>query len=107
MSHWQWLFRFKNVSPYENIFFQVYPGWQAFDEFVVKKLHKALKVDALLNTRPMTHYAERPADILELFDPISYEKGKRAANEINKFKNYLIILSSSRICSSHVFTRII
>lgn len=75
------------MSPIENTFFQVYPDWQAFDDFVVMKLHKALKVDSLINTRPMSHYAEKPADILELFDPISYEKGRRAAKIINKLNN--------------------
>lgn len=60
--------------------FQIYPDWHVFDDFVVTKLHQALKVDSLVNTRPMTHYTDRPAQIVQLFDTIIYEKGKQESN---------------------------
>ncbi|XP_055315275.1 aminopeptidase N-like [Sitodiplosis mosellana] len=52
----------------------VHPDWSIFNDFVVQKLHVALRSDATNRTRPMTYYVENPSGIGGLFDNIAYAK---------------------------------
>lgn len=54
----------------------IYPEDRWMDAFVVDAIQNALTLDAHPNIRPMTHYAESPAELAGLFDVVAYDKGK-------------------------------
>ena len=61
------------------------PEWQiSLDD--VKDTARAMDVDSLANTRPIHQAAETPAQILELFDGIAYQK---TAAVLNMLESYL------------------
>lgn len=53
----------------------IYPEQRWMDAFVVDSIQNALTLDANPNIRPMTHYAETPAELAGLFDVVAYDKG--------------------------------
>lgn len=56
---------------------QVHPQWMVIQFFIVQSLQQALRFDAQPTTHPMTYYVESPIDVENIFDKISYEKGKQ------------------------------
>ena len=54
----------------------VYPEERYDDTFVTGIIQAVFEIDADPNIRAMNHYVESPSEILNLFDWISYSKGK-------------------------------
>jgi len=51
------------------------PDMRIRDYFNIQKLQNTLKMDAFdATSRPMTHYADTPAEISNLFDRVAYDK---------------------------------
>ena len=53
----------------------LYPEWQMWTQFVSQDTNTALGLDGLRNSHPIEMKVNDPAEIRELFDPISYSKG--------------------------------
>lgn len=62
-----------------------HPHLKVEDHFV-DKYFTAMSVDALESSHPISHPVENPAQILEMFDGVSYDKG---ACILNMIQNYL------------------
>ncbi|XP_070509992.1 putative aminopeptidase-2 [Chironomus tepperi] len=45
-----------------------------YEMFNIRKTHVAFRADSLKSTRPMTHMANTPSEISDLFDDIAYDK---------------------------------
>ena len=79
---------------------EVEPTWGMEDQFVVNELHRAMSVDALVNSRPIVaRNVNTNNEIIALFDAIAYAKGACIIRMIRAFagedafklglKNYL------------------
>lgn len=53
----------------------LYPEWQMWTQFVSDDYLAARELDALANTHPIEVEVHHPAEIEEIFDQISYQKG--------------------------------
>jgi len=54
----------------------LYPQWKVFDEVPIDVTFKAMQVDSLRDTHPLTFKVDGLRQIEAVFDSISYEKGK-------------------------------
>ncbi|XP_033120518.1 aminopeptidase N-like [Anneissia japonica] len=54
---------------------EVEPTWQMQDQFLENDIHPVFKVDALETSRPISIEVRTPAEINQMFDAISYNKG--------------------------------
>ena len=52
-----------------------YPEWELWDQFVEEDMNTAMGIDALNSTHPIDVKVNSPAEIREIFDAISYDKG--------------------------------
>ena len=52
-----------------------YPEWNLWDQFVEDAMNTAMSLDALKTTHPIDVPVKSPAEIREIFDAISYDKG--------------------------------
>ncbi len=52
-----------------------YPEWNLWDQFVDDAMNTAMGLDALKTTHPIDVVVKSPAEIREIFDAISYDKG--------------------------------
>ncbi|XP_061386745.1 aminopeptidase N-like [Musca vetustissima] len=57
-----------------------YPEWGIWQQFHTDDYQTALNVDAGNSPRPMTHYVQKPLEILSLYDSISYAKSASVLN---------------------------
>jgi puromycin-sensitive aminopeptidase len=64
----------------------VFPEWEIWTQFVYMDHAKALELDGLKNTHSIEIEVHHPAEISEIFDTISYEKG---ASIIRMLATYL------------------
>lgn len=53
----------------------IFPEWDIWTQFVSAEMGSALSLDALKNTHPIEVSVGHPAEISEIFDRVSYEKG--------------------------------
>ncbi|KAK7090085.1 hypothetical protein V1264_009931 [Littorina saxatilis] len=53
----------------------VYPGWKEFDLFVTNALHSGMRMDGMVSSHPVYVPVATPAEVLAIFDSISYDKG--------------------------------
>lgn len=60
------------------------PDWNSWTEFQEGK-HVPLAIDALTHTRPIQAKASTAAEIEEMFDPLTYEKGAACLRMIEQF----------------------
>ncbi|HWP35285.1 MAG TPA: M1 family metallopeptidase, partial [Thermodesulfobacteriota bacterium] len=60
------------------------PEWRLWDEFQADRA-RALAADALVNTRPIYHPVRSPADAVEMFDVITYEKGGAVLRMLERY----------------------
>lgn len=56
---------------------QVEPGFEMNEQFTVTDLHYVFGIDALESSRPIDFQVNTPDEINQMFDAISYEKGKK------------------------------
>lgn len=54
---------------------KLYPGWAMWDQFAEGTVNTALRLDSLKSTHPIDVDVKSPAQIREIFDAISYDKG--------------------------------
>lgn len=52
-----------------------YPEWYLWDQFLKTAMVDAMGLDALRNSHPIDVEVKKPAEIREIFDSISYDKG--------------------------------
>lgn len=52
-----------------------YPEWNLWDQFIEDAMNDAMGLDALKTTHPIDVKVNSPAEIREIFDVISYDKG--------------------------------
>ena len=52
-----------------------YPEWNLWDQFIEDAMNNAMGLDALKTTHPIDVTVNSPAEIREIFDAISYDKG--------------------------------
>ena len=52
-----------------------YPEWELWDQFVEDSMNTSMGLDALKTTHPIDVKVNSPAQIREIFDAISYDKG--------------------------------
>lgn len=52
------------------------PSWKILDQFVIDELQSVLSLDALVSSHPISVEVYDPDEINEIFDGISYSKGK-------------------------------
>jgi len=52
-----------------------YPEWDLWDQFVEDAMNVAMSLDSLKTTHPIDVEVNSPAEIREIFDAISYDKG--------------------------------
>ncbi|XP_047132820.1 endoplasmic reticulum aminopeptidase 1 isoform X2 [Hydra vulgaris] len=62
------------------------PSWQMMDQFIVDDTQNSLTLDSSSNSHPISVTVNDPAQINEIFDTISYDKG---ASIIRMMKNFL------------------
>jgi tricorn protease interacting factor F2/3 len=53
----------------------VFPGWKMPDQYLIDTVSSALSSDQLVSTHPINVHVKKPAEIEEIFDAISYDKG--------------------------------
>ena len=54
---------------------KLYPEWGMWEQFVDGSMNSAMEMDSLESTHPIDVEVESPAQIREIFDAISYDKG--------------------------------
>ena len=54
---------------------KLYPAWAMWDQFAEDTVNTALRLDSLKSTHPIDVKVTSPAQIREIFDAISYDKG--------------------------------
>ena len=52
-----------------------YPEWELWDQFIESAMNAAMWLDSLKTTHPIDVKVKSPAEIREIFDAISYDKG--------------------------------
>jgi tricorn protease interacting factor F2/3 len=63
-----------------------YPEWDLWDQFLGDAMLDAMSLDALKNSHPINVDVKHPAQIREIFDAISYDKG---GNVLRMLENYV------------------
>lgn len=61
-------FEYKGVN-------HIFPEWGMMDLFILHKTQRALELDALANSHPVSVPVENPIEIESIFDTVSYFKG--------------------------------
>ncbi len=62
-----------------------YPEWDLWDQFLTSSVNEALSLDALKNSHPIDVEVKNPAEIREIFDDISYDKGGSVLRMLEDF----------------------
>jgi len=62
-----------------------YPSWQVWDQFLEASMNTAMGTDALKHSHPIHVKVENPAQIREIFDSISYDKGGCVLRMLEEF----------------------
>lgn len=52
-----------------------YPSWELWDQFLEDAMNVAMGLDSLKSTHPIDVTVNKPSEIREIFDAISYDKG--------------------------------
>lgn len=76
-----------------------YPGWDLWDQFLKTETGGAMSLDALKSSHPIDVKVNKPSEVREIFDEISYNKGGTILRMLENFlgeqnfrkglKNYL------------------
>ena len=76
-----------------------YPDWDLWDQFLISETSGALSLDALKTSHPIDVKVNKPSEVREIFDEISYNKGGTVLRMLENFlgekdfrsglKNYL------------------
>uniref|UniRef100_A0A1W7RAI9 Aminopeptidase n=1 Tax=Hadrurus spadix TaxID=141984 RepID=A0A1W7RAI9_9SCOR len=61
------------------------PEWNMMDQFLIQDLHPVMELDAGSNSHPIVQTVSHPAEITEIFDMISYNKGASVIRMLEYF----------------------
>ncbi|PIK40302.1 Glutamyl aminopeptidase [Apostichopus japonicus] len=64
---------------------QAEPTWQMQEQFVVNDLYSVFRLDQIVSSHPIIIDVNRPEEISEVFDSISYSKGASVIRMLNDF----------------------
>ncbi|HEX3082381.1 MAG TPA: M1 family metallopeptidase [Candidatus Saccharimonadia bacterium] len=64
---------------------ELFPEWQAWDDFVSTTTEYAMGLDGLANTHPIQVHIDDPRSLDEIFDAISYAKGAAIINMLHQY----------------------
>ena len=64
------------IFRYLTVYLQVEDTWHMLEQFVTIDLHYVFGIDALTSSHPISIEVKHPDEINEIFDSISYSKGK-------------------------------
>jgi puromycin-sensitive aminopeptidase len=86
MDWWTWLWLNESFATFlENLILSLLePEWNIFEEFGTSRA-AAMRLDSLASTHPIECPVNRPEEVEELFDLISYEKGCSVLYMIHQF----------------------
>ena len=91
-----------------------HPDWDMEHQFLVLDLHSVLDLDSTLNSHPIVQTANRPEQINEMFDAISYKKGASILRMLENFMGDLEVefifslrSTSTRMLSQMIFGRLL
>ena len=62
----------------------IFPQWDMWTQFVFQDTNGGLNLDGLKNSHPIEVEVTNPAEIGELFDAISYNKGRRGSQNAGR-----------------------
>ncbi len=54
---------------------KIYPGWDFWDQFLISEMTGGLSLDSLKSSHPINVDVKSPAEVRQIFDEISYNKG--------------------------------
>ncbi|HKU32644.1 MAG TPA: M1 family metallopeptidase [Candidatus Nitrosotalea sp.] len=54
---------------------KIYPNWDFWDQFLISEMTGGLSLDSLKSSHPIDVDVKSPADVRQIFDEISYNKG--------------------------------
>ncbi|CAF4217281.1 unnamed protein product [Adineta steineri] len=63
----------------------VEPLWMQEEQFIVNKIFEFIEADSLPTSRPISIQSTNPADIFQLYDSITYEKGATVIRMMSMF----------------------
>ena len=77
MEWWNDLWLNESFATYmaTKIVHEFYPEWDLWDQFLETSMNSAMMLDALKTSHPIDVEVNRPSEIREIFDSISYDKG--------------------------------
>ncbi len=77
MKWWNDLWLNESLATYMETKFvdKFYPEWNLWDQFLENAMNTAMGLDSLKTTHPIVVQVNSPAEIREIFDAISYDKG--------------------------------
>jgi len=61
------------------------PSWKQEEQFVVDKIFEFMEADSLPTSRPISIQSTNPADIFQLYDSITYDKGATLIRMMSMF----------------------
>lgn len=75
----------------------LYPTWNLWDQFVNSSSKTAMEMDSLPSTHPIDVKVTSPAQIREIFDAISYEKGGSLLRMIEDYVGKIVFRDGLRL----------
>jgi aminopeptidase N len=69
------------------------PEWKILDQFVTDEVHDVFGLDALDSSHPISVQVHHPDEINEIFDSISYAKGKLRVSNLMEIEIEIMALS--------------
>jgi aminopeptidase N len=63
----------------------VEPSWMQEEQFIVDKIFAFMEIDSLPTSRPISIDSTNPADIFQMFDSITYDKGATVIRMMSMF----------------------
>jgi len=78
-----------------------YPEWDLWDQFLDDAMLQAMSLDALKNSHPINVDVKHPAQIREIFDAISYDKG----GSVLRMLEYYVGIENFRKGLKHYLTK--
>jgi tricorn protease interacting factor F2/3 len=64
---------------------KIYPEWDFWDQFLISEMTGGLSLDSLKSSHPINVDVKSPAEVRQIFDEISYNKGGSVLMMLEKF----------------------
>ncbi|CAH8834822.1 unnamed protein product [Trichobilharzia szidati] len=78
----------------------VQPDWKLDERFIFSDLQRAMISDASIQSHPIINSAEYPAEIEDIFDPITYSKGASIIRMMESFLGHDVFLNGLKAAKS-------